>query len=59
MSPALAGRFFTKEPPEKAQENFLKDSSGNYKLALDVGACHLPLQGLNPVLLQLLTFNIP
>ena len=29
----------------------------SYKLALAVSACHLPLQGLNHVLLQLLTFN--
>ena len=58
-SPALAGRFFTNEPPEKPQKNFLKDSCGSYELALDVGACHLPLPGFDPVLLQLLTFNIP
>ena len=31
----------------------------NYKLALTMGACHLPLQGLNHVLLQLLTFSTP
>ena len=31
----------------------------NYKLALAIGTCHLPLQGLNQVLLQLLTFNTP
>ena len=31
----------------------------NYKLALAMGACHLPLQGLNQVLLQLLTFDTP
>ena len=31
----------------------------NYKLALAMGACHLPLQGLGHVLLQLLIFNIP
>ena len=31
----------------------------NYTLALAMGACHLPLQGLNHVLLQLLVFNIP
>ena len=29
----------------------------NHKLALAMGACHLPLQGLNCVLLQLLTSN--
>ena len=29
----------------------------DYKLALALGACHLPLQGLHHVLLQLLTFN--
>ena len=29
----------------------------NYNLALAVGTCHLPLQGLNQVVLQLLTFN--
>ena len=29
----------------------------HYTLALAMGACHLPLQGLNQVLLQLLTFN--
>ena len=29
----------------------------SYKLALAVGACRLRLQGLNHVLLQLLTFN--
>ena len=31
----------------------------NCKLALVKGICHLPLQRLNPVLLQLLTFNTP
>ena len=31
----------------------------NYKLALSIGTCHLPLQGLNRVLLQLLAFNTP
>ena len=31
----------------------------NYKLAFSIGTCHLPLQGLNHVLLQLLTFNTP
>ena len=31
----------------------------NYKLALAIGTCHLPLQGLNQVLLQLLTFRTP
>ena len=31
----------------------------NYKLALAKGICHLPLQRLNPVLLQLLTFDMP
>ena len=31
----------------------------NYKLALAIGTCHLPLQGLNHVLLQLLIFNTP
>jgi len=31
----------------------------NCKLALAKGICHLPLQRLNPVLLQLLTFNTP
>ena len=29
----------------------------NCKLALAVGACHLPLQGLNQALLELRTFN--
>ena len=31
----------------------------NYKLALAKGICHLLLWRLNPVLLQLLTFNTP
>ena len=31
----------------------------NYKLTLAMGTCHLLLQGLNRVLLQLLTFKIP
>ena len=31
----------------------------NYKLALAKGICHLPLWRLNPVLQQLLTFNMP
>ena len=31
----------------------------NYKLALSIGTCHLPLQGLYLVLLQLLAFNTP
>ena len=31
----------------------------NYKLVLVMGTCHPPLQGLNPVLLQLLIFNTP
>ena len=33
--------------------------SVNYKLALAKGICHLPLQRLNPVLLQLLNFDTP
>ena len=33
--------------------------SVNYKLALAMDACCLPLQGLNHVLLQLLNFNTP
>ena len=31
----------------------------DYKLALAMDACRLPLQGLNHVLLQLLTFSTP
>ena len=31
----------------------------NYKLALSIGTFHLPLQGLNQVLLRLLAFNTP
>ena len=31
----------------------------SYKLALAMGTCQLPLQGLSHVLLQLLTFNTP
>ena len=31
----------------------------DYKLGPAVGRCHLPLQGLGRVLLQLLTFNTP
>ena len=31
----------------------------NYKQALAKGICHLPLWRLNPVLMQLLTFDIP
>ena len=31
----------------------------NYKLALAMGTCHPPLQGLNHVLLQLLALNPP
>ena len=31
----------------------------NYKLVLAIGSRHLPLQELNQVLLQLLTFNTP
>ena len=31
----------------------------NYKLVLAKGIWHLPLQRLNPVLLQLLTFDTP
>ena len=31
----------------------------NYKWAFAMGTCHLPAQGLNQVLLQLLTFNTP
>ena len=30
----------------------------NYKLALAMGTCHLPLSRLDDVLLQLLTFNM-
>ena len=30
-----------------------------YKLAVAIGTCPLPLQGLNHVLMQLLTFHIP
>ena len=37
----------------------LCDTHVNYKLALVMSTCHLPLQGLNHVLLQLLTFNTP
>ena len=37
---------------------FLNIAFVNYKLALAMGACHLPLQGLNHVLL-LLIFNTP
>ena len=33
--------------------------SVNYKLAIAIDPCHLPLQGLNQVLLQLLVFNTP
>ena len=32
-------------------------TSINYKLSLAMGTCHLPLQGINQVLLQLLIFN--
>ena len=35
------------------------DAVVNYKLALGRGICHLPLWRLNPVLQQLLTFNMP
>ena len=31
----------------------------SHKLVLAMSACHLPLQGLNHVLLQLLTSNTP
>ena len=31
----------------------------NYKLALAIGTCYLPLQGLNHVLLRLLIFKTP
>ena len=31
----------------------------DYKLGPAIGPCHLPLQGLSQVLLQLLTFNTP
>ena len=34
-------------------------TSVKHKLALAMGACHLPLQGLNHVLLQWLTFDTP
>ena len=34
-------------------------SNVNYELALTIGTCHLSLQGLNQVLLQLLIFNTP
>ena len=34
-------------------------TTDNYNLALSTGTCHLPLQGLNQVLLQLLAFNTP
>ena len=34
-------------------------SIDNHKLALAMGACHLTLQGLNHVLLLLLTSNTP
>ena len=37
----------------------MREDGINYKLALAVGTCHLPLQGLSQVLLQLLTFNTP
>jgi hypothetical protein len=31
----------------------------SYTLALAVGACHLPLQGVSHALLRLLVFNFP
>ena len=36
-----------------------KQTNVNHKLALVIGACHLPLQGLNHMLPQLLISNIP
>ena len=38
---------------------FLSESLYKYKLSLAMSACNLPLQGLNHVLCQLLTFNNP
>ena len=46
--------------PLKARSNLLPwGGPVNYKLAPAMGNCHLPLQGLNHVLLQLLIANTP
>ena len=48
------------ESPPKAWPNLQPWGSPlNEKLVLAEGTCHLPLQGLDPVLLQLLTFDTP
>ena len=54
MSFALCGK--------EVEENYFVFSLSlfvNYKLALAMGTCQLPLQKLNRVLLQLLIFNTP
>ena len=47
---------------KEVEENYFVFSLSlfvNYKLALAMGTCQLPLQKLNRVLLQLLIFNTP
>ena len=43
----------------KSKVNIKLALSVNWKLAFAIGTCHLPLQGLNHMLLQLLIFNKP
>ena len=46
-------------PNARQQMNAQRKCGVNFKLALATGTCHLSLQGLKNVLLQLLVFNTP
>ena len=48
--------FLIQQVSGRTQESAFPTSS---PYRLQIGTCHLPLQGLNHVLLQLLTFNTP
>ena len=49
----------TTERPNWTDTEYQKSNAVNYKFVAAQGICHLPPRGLNPVLLQLLTFSTP
>ena len=51
LSTLTLGRLFCLPAPQLPHVD--------HKLAFAMGACHLPLQGLNHVLLELVTSNTP
>ena len=53
------GYFIQKSKPSGEMVDLWTKNSVNYKLAFALGACHLLLQELNQVLLQMLIFNTP